>query len=264
MPSLLAVTHIRNDPPSLFAWDTFHTWHLGLGKTFLGTALVLLATSAIFDFAGGVDKRLDAVTERFLEWCDEQGVKPHLRTLSKHRLSWAISTMYPSGVWSKGHTTRVLNKYFLAECRANSQAVLANDLLTIAFRCAVGIENFLKGLYVFIPQAKAVEISDHGLSFLRWYGRGAQKAFDQSKRLFFLQPNLHRLHHIVYDMSDAAKHASSVLNPLALSTQPEEDYIGRPSRLSRRVSSRLAIQRTFQRSLVAAYAAYRDAGLIVG
>ena len=264
-PVLLCLPHVRDDPAELFGWDLFHTWHIGAGKTFLGTAIILLAMSDAFD--GSVPDRLASLSERFQHWCEAMRLKPHLRKLTKENLSWPASTSYPCGVWSKGHTTRVLNKWFIAECQKIENEIIAgDDLLRIAYRCAVCIENFLKGIYkheLFIPRTAAQEIVDYGLSFLRSYGRGASLAFRQTKRFFFLQPNLHRLHHIAIDMRDQCQNCQWILNPLALSTQPEEDYIGRPARVSRRVSSRLVVKRTLQRSLVAAHAAYRNGGILV-
>ena len=194
------------------------------------------------------------------------GLKPHIRKLSKENLSWPTTANFPSGVWSKGHTTRVLNKWFIAECNAHEEEVRSDELLTIVYRCAFAIEQFLKGLYsyeLWIPSAAALRIADYGLDFLKWYGRGAREAFENSKNLFFMMPNLHRLHHIAWDLKDAAQRLDFVPNPLMWSTQPSEDYIGRPSRISRRVSPRLQVLRTLQRSLIAARAAYRNMGLIL-
>ncbi|CAL1172693.1 unnamed protein product [Cladocopium goreaui] len=134
--------------------------------------------------ASGVDKRLELLTERFQIWCDRMRLKPHIRKLSKENLSWPTTTSYPSGVWSKGHTTRVLNKWFIAECNAYAEEVRSDRLLTIAYRCSVSIEKFLKGLYsyeLWIPSAAALEIADYGLNFLMWYGRGAREAFQNSR-----------------------------------------------------------------------------------
>ncbi len=267
-PSLLLLPHIHNDPSELFAWDVFHTWHLGCGKTFLGTAIVLLAMSSVFD--GGVEARLGALTIRFQAWCQRQNLKPHIRRFTRENLSWKTSNSYPSGVWSKGHTTRVLNKWFLAECEAHKEETESNVLLGLAHKCSVSIEKFLQGMYrheLWIPTQTARELGFHGLSFLRWYGRGVNTSYHESSRFFQLMPNLHRLHHIALSMvddSDLAGPRGFILNPLAFGCQPEEDYIGRPSRVSRRVSPKLVVQRTLQRCLVAAHAAFRDAGLLLG
>ena len=105
-------------------------------------------------------------------------------------------------------------------------------------------------------------IASFGVSFLRFYGRGVALAYHNNKRLFLLQPNLHRLHHIVYELKVDSQRLEWCFNPLAFSTQPDEDYIGRPARVSRRVSVRLGVQRTLQRSLIAGHASYRNAGFL--
>lgn len=266
-PSLLILPHIRTDPAELFAWDLFHTWHIGCGKVFLGTSIVLLAMSDLFD--GSVDARFRAATQSFLQWCKKERLKPHLRKLNRQNLSWLTSTSYPSGVWSKGHTTRVLNKWFIAECEAKRNEVVQDELLSIAYDCAMFMERFLKGLYgheLWLTAKDAERISSYGLDFLKAYGTGVKAAFQGNKRYFMLQPNLHRLHHIAMDLRHDALRSPNgfVLNPLAFSTQPEEDFIGRPSRVSRRVSPRMVVQRTIQRSLIAAHAAYKKAGLFLG
>lgn len=50
---------------------------------------------------------------------------------------------------------------------------------------------------------------------------------------------------------------------LSLCLQSDEDFIGRPSRISRRVHARTVVERTLQRSLEAAYAKWVDAKLII-
>lgn len=126
-PVLLQVPHVPEDPAELFAWDLFHTWHIGAGKSFLGTAIVLLAMSSAF--CGSIPDRLEEVSERFQSWCSQNRFKPHLRKLSKENLNWMTTTTYPNGAWSKGHATRALNKWFTSECRAHPAVVAEDNLL---------------------------------------------------------------------------------------------------------------------------------------
>ena len=75
--------------------------------------------------------------------------------------------------------------------------------------------------------------------------------------------NYHRLHHIFHRMREQGRKGPFVLNPLVVATQSDEDFIGRPSRTSRRVCSRTIVQRTLQRGLLAAYAKYVENGIII-
>eukprot|EP00438_Fugacium_kawagutii_P030757 Skav215262 [mRNA] locus=scaffold2881:7081:7767:- [translate_table: standard] len=224
--------------------------------------------SEAYDFAGGIDARIAAVNDCFQRWCKSRNFRPRLRCLTKAILGWRSTTVFPEGAWSKGSTSRVLAKWYVQECQQHVNVRASNQLLEVAFQAASYAENFLRGLYsfeVFLPKADAKRIATHGLTFLKLYGRWVWMAWRDGKALFMKRPNFHRLHHILTEMisqSDVVD-AQYVISPLAYSTQPDEDFIGRPSRLSRRVSPRLSVQRALQRSLIAASAAYTKAGLLI-
>ena len=259
-PPLLRLPHVEDDPADFFTYDLFHAWHIGDGKAFLGTALILLSMSSIF--AGSVETRFRAMTQKFHAWCKKHRYRPRMRKFSRQNLNWATSASYPTGGWSKGHTTRLLNKWFLIMCQRNLEVVRGDRLLDICFHCASNMEFVLKPLYsheLWLPREVAWKIGDSFLTYLKLYGRGASLAHQNGQALFLLLPNKHRLHHIAWDLRSAQ--SDYVLNPLSVATQPEEDFIGYPSRLSRRVSQRKVIQRTLQRSLIAAHDKYEKAGL---
>ena len=143
-PCLLQLPHMRNDPAELFSWDLFHTWHIGCGKTFLGTAIIVLATSCIF--AGGVDKRLELLTERFQIWCDRMRLKPHIRKLSKENLSWPTTTSYPSGVLVKGaHNTCVEQMVHCWVAMRMRRKFVQTDFWPLPTDALFRLKNFWKG-----------------------------------------------------------------------------------------------------------------------
>ena len=128
------------------------------------------------------------------------------------------------------------------------------------------MDDGLRLLYSFelwLPRQVAMQIADKGLAFLRLNGRAAAYSHENNLGLFLFMPNLHRLHHIWVEVRRQAQATQWVLSPLSLSCQVDEDYIGRPARLSRRVSPRLVCLRTLQRSLQAAYAKYVEMGHII-
>ena len=146
-------------------------------------------------------------------------------------------------------------------------ADLAGDrIVELTYHAISSMNRFVGGIYgweIWIPSHEAATLATTGLHFLKFQGRAAIEAYHIDRRLFLAMPNLHRLHHIFLDMQEQSQSAQFVLNPLALSTQADEDFIGRPSRLSRRVSPRLTILRTLQRSLLAARASYVNAGFLI-
>ena len=68
-------------------------------------------------------------------------------------------------------------------------------------------------------------------------------------------PKLHFIHHESLKLIHCPAHAKWCINPLATSDQMQEDFVGRPSRLSRRVSAQQIHLRVAQRSLISAYTA---------
>lgn len=128
------------------------------------------------------------------------------------------------------------------------------------------MNTFLRGLYkweLFIPSGEAEALALQGMAFLRMFGRGARAAAEMKKSFFYSLPNHHRIHHVFWDMLTECDNAAYCLNPLYSATQADEDFIGRPSRISRRVSPRAIALRTIQRSLITAFAKYKDSGLII-
>ena len=76
---------------------------------------------------------------------------------------------------------------------------------------------------------------------------------------YALIPKLHMLHHSAMRMRQECEKAAYCTNPLSESVQMQEDFIGRPSRISRRVGDRVLHLRVLQRSLIAHEAALKAA-----
>ena len=127
---------------------------------------------------------------------------------------------------------------------------------------AVAINMFVSSLYkegLFIPSDKAERIGQAGLLFLRLYGELARITFNKRSKRFPLVPKLHYLHHQCLSMIFQARHSPWAENLLIYGVQLEEDYIGRPSRLARRVSPRGTALRVIQRTFLAVRSALNDA-----
>ena len=120
----------------------------------------------------------------------------------------------------------------------------------------------MRGLYrsgLFIKLDRARDISNSGLLFLRSYAICASMAFARGARRFCMVPKLHFFNHILLELrqQSESKTARWACNPLTYSVQLQEGFIGRPSRLSRRVSARKHAVRTLQRVLACMHAEYK-------
>lgn len=106
-----------------------------------------------------------------------------------------------------------------------------------------------------IPRDQGVRLGKWILTFLQSYHRCAVLAFQAGQNRWPLMPKLHFIHHDALKLIHCPAHAKWCINPLATSDQMQEDFVGRPSRLSRRVSVQQIHLRVAQRSLISAYTA---------
>lgn len=101
-----------------------------------------------------------------------------------------------------------------------------------------------------IRSSHAVRLSKLLYRFLALYVACADYTLAQRKRRFAIVPKLHMLTHCAYDLEDQARRSEWCINPLSCTNQVQEDYIGRPSRISRRVSIRSLHTSLVMRSLI--------------
>ena len=235
-PSLMQLPHNPLRPATFIGQDIFHTWHLGCGKQFLASCLVLLSET----YAGrNIPARFESMSKDLFRWCKLNHEQPYIRKLSRDTVGWPSSADFPSATWSKGSTTTCVLRWFLSACHERSALIESGSILKEAHAAAREIYRFLSKIYredVWIERTKAVEISTHGFNFLRLHSRCARRAYAGNRALFSFMPNLHRLHHLVYSLWDDAQVSELSLNIMVWNCQPEEDHIGRPSRTSRRVA----------------------------
>ena len=87
-------------------------------------------------------------------------------------------------------------------------------------------------------------------SFLAHFSICAHKTLQQGKRRFAITPKMHMLAHAGNDLLQEAQLSEWRRNPIAYSNQLQEDFIGRPSRVSRRVNIRSLHRSVLMRSLI--------------
>ena len=78
-----------------------------------------------------------------------------------------------------------------------------------------------------------------------------------------LQPKLHPLQHFAVKLWQIGNANKAAINPLVYATQVSEDFVGRQSRLSRRVAPQQVIRRVLERYLVSAHAQFVESGYVV-
>ena len=257
-PSFARLYHPVGEAASIFAFDIFHAFHLGVGKTHVSSCIAMLS-----DVTAGsnIDLRFEALNDEWKSF--KAGVfQPKL---TPEFIGWDSRSDFPSGSWHRGQLTTDLMRFLEHKFE---QMDLSDDIMLLkAAEGTSAINQCLRLLYehdsVFLQPDLSRSIAEHGLKFLRRYSFLAKRAFDTERSLWGLIPKCHAMHHIFVKLLLEAEQGRPSLHPLCLGVQQDEDYVGRPSRLSRRVSSRLASTRVLQRYLQDAYSKFVASKLIV-
>ncbi|CAE7264564.1 unnamed protein product [Symbiodinium sp. KB8] len=256
-PAAARIPHPIGRLAETFHFDLFHCWHLGVGRNFCGTALVLLSDLQ----QGNIEERFDAVTSLYKEWCRQSSHSPIISRFHKDSIQWSSTSDYPTATWFKGGiTTNVV--LFFESCDGMSD----EPLFRIAIQAAQAINEFFRLLYssdVWLAPEVSTRASQLLFRFLRRYQSGAEASFRESRTLFVLQPKLHPLQHIAVKLWQLGNANKAAINPLVYATQVSEDFVGRQSRLSRRVAPQQVIRRVLERYLVSAHAQFVEAGYVV-
>lgn len=152
--------------------------------------------------------------------------------------------------------------FLVGFCSAFPWPFLSLLLCCVEAEAVFSINQCLGGLYregVFIKAEKAKQLSNQGLTFLKLYGDLAQMAFDRKLKRFPLVPKVHYLHHQFLDLLHQSQRCQWCMNILIFGVQLQEDFIGKPSRISRRVSAQTTSLRVIQRTFLAVRNALGDA-----
>ena len=256
LPAAARVPHSPGRLAAHFAFDIFHTFHLGVGKHLMGSVIALFTNLE----TGNIEVRLEKVTAKYLSWCKANKKSAMLTKITKDLISWHATTDYPKGSWFKAAITTNMLEW------AETYDAQGGPLLDKALSAVKVANQFFRLLYAedaWLSVERSNEAGQLASQFLRRYEQCAHLAHAQGKALFTLQPKLHPFHHFTIDLLRAADGRYEALNPLIFSTQMSEDLVGRPSRLSRRVAPRSVVKRTLERYLQSAYAEWIKSGLLI-
>lgn len=262
-PELSRIPFVPGREAEFFAYDLFHAYHLGLGKAF---AAGILAYASDFMPGGSVDLRFEQLTAEYMDFCDRAHQSPYLLSLNKDNIGWPDRSTYPNGQWSKGHVTTSLTSFFADWATTKlADPAINDDFLRVCLQACQFIERAMHGLYsndVWLEASLARTIADNGLQFMDAYRRLSTAAFHSNKALFPHMPKSHAVEHLWWKLRSTSSTSRWCLSPLVTAVQISEDYVGKTSRLARKVHPMQAVQRVLQRSLQASYKHWHSAGWI--
>ena len=256
-PSFARLDHSVGEAADIFAFDIFHAFHLGLGKVHVSSCIAVLS-----DVTAGsnIDSRFELLNR---EWkAFKAGV--YQPKLTQDFIGWNTRSDFPTGSWHRGQLTTDLMLFL--EKKFQNMDVSSDELLLKAAEATSAMNECLRMLYqndsVFLPPDIAHPIAELGIRFLRRYSALAKLAYDRNQSLFSFIPKCHAVQHIFVKLHLQAESNLPSLHPLCHGVQQDEDFVGRPSRLSRRVGVQRATERVLQRYLQDAYSKFVESRMI--
>ena len=254
-PSLCAIPSFPA-PEELIQLDPFHIVKMGVGRSVAGGVLVFLIRQKYFDHAGSTQNfkdRLERAHSSFALYCSSQRKYPALRSFTKAFLNMKSLASAP-WVATKGSDTTLmlqwLSFYVGLTLQGNPLAAHVQLLKDMHRLCKATVESMsmlhTHGLWMERACGRLLYIQL--MRTLRGYQLFGSKCLSMGYRAFIQKPKNHALHHVAWSLKQQLVLGSPlILNPEAFSCEPDEDFIGRVSRLSRKLDVRKQGSRVFAR-----------------
>ena len=269
-PPLNRAPFSETKKPFLYKRDMFHTLKYGFCRDLCASILILLSTLQYFDpleggFSKALDQRLVRAYSMFSMWCAAEGHCPSLKKFTLANLHRKKSTYFP-WLGGKGSDTvlcMMFLDFYLGTCVRELRQECHGILIRAMMETVRGGLDFIGILHShpnFLPHPCAVFMHRSGLRLLRGYAFLANHALQNHLKLFSMRPKTHYFAHSLWDLLVQINlNHEWVCSPALWNCEANEDFVGRISRLSRRVSPRLAGQRVIDRYLVGVQLLFRRA-----
>ena len=270
-PALLHCPFSVQNTASMFRRDMFHTLKYGFCRDLAASVLVFLAVLTYFDCtpedSRSIDSRLERAFAMFAMWLAAESRSSTLKKFSRGNLHRNTARNFPwlGGKGADTVTCLMFLDFMVATFLRENKNPAHTPLLQAMRETMRGGLDFLGVMHshdLFLPRACASFMHRAGLTLLRGYSYLAQASMDHHLKLFCLRPKCHYFMHTLYEMSQqlAAGH-EWVVSPSIFNCEANEDFIGRISRLSRKVSPKICSQRVLDRYLLGVKLALKRAGI---
>ncbi|CAE7621704.1 unnamed protein product [Symbiodinium sp. CCMP2592] len=244
--------HVQEDRGSFFKLDVLHIYHLGVGRDFAGSSLTVLLEQV---YQGDtLPEKLQAMNDDLKRFCASTGKQVHFKQLTRELLGCASNNKYPTGHWNKASDTPTLVGFVLWVLEQHAADVAQSRMLQVMSSASEAVGCFMRELLrapLWLSPEQAQRAGEASLHFLQCYAKLVHIFYTKGECKYNLVPKLHNMHHLSLGLLDSASKGQSATNPLSYACFQDEDFIGRVSRLSRRISPKLLVRRTVERYLIA-------------
>lgn len=257
VPSPL-LTHLPVNDMDLAAFyrpDIFHVYHAGVGKDFTASSIIYIMKHVYK--RRNIHLSLTCVNEELKTFLkNNKAERIHFGNFSLDLLGYQTARSFPYGHWSKNMDTATIGKFVEHLCLKGLVDHPNDEILSRMIDACAAISHFMHILFTsafYLSEAEGWQLIQSGQSFLKDYVTLAEASNRKKLCLWAMKPKLHTLAHIVCTAFQHFTVATDhVINPLAESTFMCEDFVGRVSRLSRRVSAKQHGKKILYRYMVAA------------
>ena len=229
---------------SWFKGDPFHIFRLGICRNFLASAVIMLCLEGLFDGPGdgtAIQDRLDRAWGCFSLWSQTFNYTlSGVRSFSRQKLHFGTMSSFPF-IGCKGSDSVILLRWLRFQAGLLlGQHPTVSCLKHIIKACDNGLA--FQGYHrhgIFLRPSCRDRLSKACKGFLKSYAFLAEIALNNQQTLFAQIPKAHALCHVFVNLELSRLRSDCLaLNPGCWDCSMSEDFVGRVSRQSRRVSSR--------------------------
>ena len=255
-PYFASIPFDQQTPERMLQGDLFHIFKCGLGRDIVGGVVILLLRQGWVDFEGStvnLPDRLRRAHSRFALWCSACGEAPGLRSFSM-RFFNMVSLLSAPWSNSKGSDTVLLLRWLDFELKllVGDPATSASYRFVPEMSTLVSVALEILSVHrhrLWLERECARQLYVSFMRTLRGYAMLSRRVLLELKiRVFLQKPKAHALHHLAWSLKcQLESGATLILSPVMNSCETNEDFIGRVSRLSRRVNTRMCDLRVIER-----------------
>eukprot|EP00438_Fugacium_kawagutii_P002514 Skav233516 [mRNA] locus=scaffold6977:20238:21350:- [translate_table: standard] len=270
-PVLSQVPFDRSQPEKFYRRDPFHTLKMGIYRHITASILAVCILWGYLDDPESPDGnsipiRIQRAHGHFRLWASTFRKSPALRSFSKALMSWPNLMTSP---WfnTKGSDVMLLVKWlhvFVGELLLSPKDpshIPVMEVMRSVLKAAKDSYDLMVSHPLLLERECAIQLYEQVSTMLNGYAWLARWCLDNGMVAFAMVYKIHAWKHEALELFNALKNktATTFINPLIHSCELNEDVIGRLSRLSRRVDSRLMEKRCLELFLVKCRFLYRRA-----
>eukprot|EP00438_Fugacium_kawagutii_P028159 Skav224042 [mRNA] locus=scaffold2030:60507:61391:- [translate_table: standard] len=254
-PVMSTIPYDDNRPEQLLRGDIFHLHKLGVVRDTVGSVIIILCRLGFLDFPGSTTNIVDRLARchaYFTLYCASMSYTPGLRSFTKNffNLKTLVSSPW---VNAKGSDGILLLKFcvFMLKTFLDEPPVdgYKNELQRMVQLCQACLDlRMVHSHPLWLPRPCSTKLYCNIMRVLRGYALMGRIAISLNIRAFAQKPKMHGLHHLAWHLkTQLSKGCQLVFSPQGWGCEQNEDFVGRISRLSRRVSTRTCDRRVFER-----------------